>query len=267
MKRRLFAGLLAACASVLSSTAAANPAEALMTRVRRRYRGETWVITGTVTLLGKDQGRALRRIRTVNRMHGADRQSKIVLQEPARLAGTAFLAFDWSGQREDEAWVYLPELGRATRLATGNRSDYFLGSDFTYGDLQELKLEHFDFELVADERPPPGQVLVQATPREPIRDMVVERTGYQRIWYWVDTERHVVLKAKFWLKDPGWLKFYTAQDLQQIEGAWFARREQMVLTQHGRVVHTTLMDTERVEVNVRLEDSQFSPQALGRGAP
>lgn len=267
MNRRTFAALPLAGLGTLAAAGTAADAEALMSSVRRRYRGDTWIATSTVTLIDKDQERTQRRIRSVNWMKGSDRKSRTVLLEPARLAGTAFLSFDWSGHRDDEAWVYLPELGRVTRLATGNRSDYFLGSDFTYGDLQELKLEHFDFSLVAGEEPPPGQAVVQAQPRQAIRDRVVDRTGYQRIWYWVDTGKQMVLKAKYWLKDAGWIKFYTVRDLQQVDGVWMGRREQMVLTQHGRVVHATVIDTERLEVNVRIDDSQFSPQALGRGAP
>lgn len=240
-------------------------ADALMKSVKDRYRGDTWVTTSSVTLIDKDKNRTVRRVKSINKKSGEDQKSKTIVLSPSRLAGTTFLSYDWGeSSREDEAWIFLPELARVIRLATGSRADYFLGSDFTYGDLEEIKLEHFDFSYVNDEKVAEGQVLVQADPAKEIRDKVIDRTGYQRVWHWVDREKKMVVKSKYWLKDPGWVKFYTLSEIQNIDSVWVGRREQMVLTQQGAVVHATTLTADEVMINGTVDEAQLSPQNLGR---
>ncbi|RZI42235.1 outer membrane lipoprotein-sorting protein [Herbaspirillum sp. HC18] len=241
------------------------PADVLMKGVTSRYRGDTWVVTSNVVLIDQDNNRTHRKVRSINKKYGADLKSKNLVLEPTRLAGTAFLSYDWSGAaRDDEAWIFLPELGRVTRLATGSRAEYFLGSDFTYGDLEEIKVEYFDFSYLEGEKVPEGQALVLAEPKDSLRDKVIERTGYQRIWYWVDKEKNMMVKAKYWLKDPGWIKYYTMSDIERIDGVWVGRREQMVLTQLGIVIHATALNLESMVINDKVDDAAFAPQNLGR---
>jgi hypothetical protein len=245
----------------------APTAEAVMAGVKARYKGETWVTSSSVVLIDKDNTRSTRKVRSINKKTGEDLRSKTVVLEPSRIAGTAFLSYGWNApDREDEAWLFLPELGKVARLATGSRADYFLGSDFTYGDLEEVKLEYFDFSFVSGESAPEGQVLILAEPRKASRDKVIDRTGYQRIWYWVDKDKQLVVKAKYWLRDPGWIKFYTTSDVHKVDGVWVARQERMVLTQQGGIVHATVLSTDQVQINGKIDDAVFSPQNLGRGS-
>lgn len=247
---------------------AQTTADAVMASVKARYKGETWVTSSSVVLIDKGNSRSQRKVRSLNKKSGDDLRSKTVVLEPSRIAGTAFLSYDWNErEREDEAWLYLPELGKVTRLATGNRAEYFLGSDFTYGDLEEIKLEYFDFGFVSSEIVAEGQILIQAEPRKANRDKVIDRTGYQRIWYWIDKDKQMVVKAKYWLRDPGWIKYYTSTDLYKVDGVWVARQERMVLTQQGAIVHATTLTADEVQINGKIDDAVFAPQSLGRGSP
>ncbi|MCW5256840.1 outer membrane lipoprotein-sorting protein [Verminephrobacter aporrectodeae subsp. tuberculatae] len=245
----------------------AATADAVMASVRARYKGDTWAMSSSVTLIDKNSSRMQRKVRSISKKVGEDLKSLTVVLEPSRLSGTAFLSYDWSeSSREDEAWLYLPDLGKVTRLATGSRADYFLGSDFTYGDLEEIKTDLFDFSFVTSSPAPDGQWLIHAEPRKAIHGKVVDRTGYQRIWYWVDKERRMVVRAKYWLRDPGWVKYYTTSDIQQQAGVWIPREERMVLTQQGVLVHATTLSVEDIQINPRVDDASLSPQALGRSS-
>jgi hypothetical protein len=43
--------------------------------------------------------------------------------------------------RGDDRWLYLPATRKVRRIPASDRGDYFLGTDFTYEDIQsELKL-------------------------------------------------------------------------------------------------------------------------------
>jgi len=265
MERSLYFVLLLFFASFQASAWALDKsASAIMKAVDESYRGDTRTIIIQVVLVDKDKTRNYRKIRTINKMYGRDEKGLTYILEPAKLKGTGFLSYDWSLQtRENEAWIYLPDLGKVTRLSTSNRADYFLGSDFTYGDLERLEVDDFDYQFADDERPAAtGEVIIDALPRADILDHVIDKTGYTRIRYWVDTERVFVMKAKYWLKDKGWVKYYTASRVEQVSGAWIAKNEQMILTRHDQMVHATLMMVESIELNNSVDDSVFTTYGL-----
>ncbi|MBL1261536.1 MAG: outer membrane lipoprotein-sorting protein [Thiotrichaceae bacterium] len=249
-----------------STWALDKSAPAIMKAVDESYRGDTRITIIQVVLIDKDKNRNYRKIRTVNKMYDQDEKSLTYILDPAKLKGTGFLSYDWNLQtRENEAWIYLPDLRKVTRLSASNRADYFLGSDFTYGDLERLEVDDFDYQFSENETPAAGEAIIDALPRADILDHVIDKTGYTRIRYWVDTERNFVMKAKYWLKDKGWMKYYTASKIEQVSGAWIAKNEQMILTQHDQMVHATLMMVDSIELNNSVDDSVFSTYGLEKG--
>lgn len=54
---------------------------------------------------------------------------------PADVKGTSFMNWSYNSGQDDDQWIYLPALKRTKRISSGSKSDYFMGSDFTYDDL------------------------------------------------------------------------------------------------------------------------------------
>jgi len=69
---------------------------------------------------------------------------------PADLAGTVSLTWRYRDASPDAVWTYVPGLRRTRMVNPLNRSDGFLGSDFSLDDgpFFDAKPETFDFELV-----------------------------------------------------------------------------------------------------------------------
>ncbi|QOC24052.1 outer membrane lipoprotein-sorting protein [Wenzhouxiangella sp. AB-CW3] len=235
----------------------------IMTDVDNRYRGETWSMEVDL-LLTDDRGRERRRsLRMLGKMFGDDERTLTYVTAPSRLRGIGILTYDWDDPaRDNESWLYLPDLGRVTRLTTANRADYFLGTDFTYGDLEGLEVEDFDYE-VDREAGNDDEMVVIAVPRD--RD-IVDKYGYQRIQYWVDTEKDVVVRAKYWMKNEGWIKYYSQFDFEIIDGVWLSAREQMVMTRNDSRVHSTVILRGDATINLDIPDNAFTTHGLERAA-
>ncbi len=56
---------------------------------------------------------------------------------PPEVKGTAFLQWTHPG-RDDEQWLYLPEFRRTRQISSRLRDESFVGTDFTYRDLEIL---------------------------------------------------------------------------------------------------------------------------------
>ncbi len=235
---------------------------AVMESVDQRYRGDSWIITSEVLLIDKDKSQSQRRILNTGKMYGRDEKNLLYVLEPARIRGTGFLAYDWrDAGRENESWLYLPDLGKVTRLSTANRADYFLGSDFTYGDLEGLEVQDFTYLYAGDEKAEAGQHIILA---EPVSKEIIDKYGYKHIRYWVDSGKKVILKAKYWLKDNGWIKYYRQMDFRKYDDVWLAEREQMVMTKHNELMHTSVLTRTEVKINPGVDDGLFTTFSLER---
>ncbi len=80
-------------------------------------------------------------------------QALAVVGSPADLNGTASLAWRFrDGQKQDQAWTYVPALRRVRQVSPANRSDGFLGSDLSQddGSFFDGKPEDFTWKLVGE---------------------------------------------------------------------------------------------------------------------
>ena len=69
---------------------------------------------------------------------------------PADVQGTGVLVFDYETQ-SDDVWIYLPALRKTRRIVSSQKSQSFMGSEFTYGDLNIPPLDDFNYTLVKEE--------------------------------------------------------------------------------------------------------------------
>ncbi len=239
----------------------------LMQAVDGRYEGDTSLITLKVLLIDKNNNRNQRNTQVVSKTFSDVKKSATFITHPPRIQGTGFLSYDWASLAEqNESWIYLPDLRKVTRLSTANRGDYFLGSDFSYGDLEGLEVQDFTFSYSTDTVPAKdGLTLVLAEPRADKRKQVIDIYGYEKISYWIDADKKMIIQAKYWLDDNGWIKYYKASNIREFSGVWVAQKEQMVLTQHNKKVHSTVMTVESVSINENVNDGVFTTYGLEKG--
>lgn len=75
----------------------------------------------------------------------------IYFTSPSSILNTSFLSFDYP-QQEDQSWLYLPATDRVRRLPSSDKSDNFMGTDMTYGDVKDdfkFALSDWDFTEIS----------------------------------------------------------------------------------------------------------------------
>ena len=65
---------------------------------------------------------------------------------PADVQGTSILVFDYEA-KADDVWIYLPALRKTRRIVSSQRAQSFMGSEFSYGDLNIPALDEFNYTL------------------------------------------------------------------------------------------------------------------------
>ena len=108
--------------------------------------------TLTMTLTNKSGSTRVRTIKQYTKDLGKVEKSIMFFQAPADVKNTSFMSWTYEDDsKSDDQWIYLPALKKTKRISSDSKSDYFMGSDFTYDDLGDRKLEDDTHTLIGEE--------------------------------------------------------------------------------------------------------------------
>ena len=210
----------------------------------------------TMTLTNK-QGET--RVRTLKQYikYGDKMDKKIMFfQSPADVRGTSFMNWSYTDGRDDDQWIYLPALKRTKRISSDGKSDYFMGSDFTYDDLGDRHPDEDTHTLLREETLE-GKTcqVVESIPKE-------EDYMYSKTITWVMKENYLGLQREFYDEDGDLLKILTIKKYDQIDGFWTILETEMKNVQKD---HKTNMAFNNVQINQGIPDSRFTERSMTLG--
>lgn len=243
-------------------------AQEVIERMDARYDGDSAIADYTMTLIDRRDRRRSREL-TMYRLDN-DMDSKYLAQfeSPADIRGTSYLNFDWDDtNRDDDSWLYLPSLQRVKRIASSDTSDSFLGSDFTYADINGYEIDWYDFSFVNQSEIVNGEDcwVIEAVPKPEFRDRAEESTGYSRMQLWISKEKFVQLQAQAWELRGNRIKYFSATELELIDNIWTPQQLQAITTRNERVEHSSVLQINNIEYNVEIPDSVFTTENMQRG--
>ena len=269
MMRASFGHALLCALALLALGAGDARAEApsgrqIMERVDRRDDGDREVRDIDMLLIDKSGSTRSRRLRGWRRDVGEDEQTIFFFLAPPDVKDTGFLTHDYDDpDRDDDQWLYLPALKKTKRIATGDKSGSFMGSDFSYADLTERNLERYDYRLIKEDVLDGVAVWqVEAIPNTPKE---IEETGYTKLIYVVRQDNDVVVRAVSWLRRGGRVKYYEVKKLEQIEGVWVPTEMHMTTRKGDTALHKTVLTLSNVHFDQPIDESRFSLRQLEKG--
>ena len=124
-------------------------ARQIMEEVDRRHRTDAQYSEGLITVeeKGKVRKKAWRSWRTG---WGPAARDLVQFLDPPEVKGVGLLTIARPGQA-DEQWFYTPAIDRDRRIARQEKSTRFLGTHFTYEDMEERDLDDYTYELSGEQ--------------------------------------------------------------------------------------------------------------------
>lgn len=213
-----------------------------------------------------DQGGNIReeQTRAFRRYFDDIKKTVIFYTQPATVAGTAFLTWDYANPaREDDQWLYLPALRKVRRISASDRGDYFLGTDFTYEEIKKeskIAAEDYHFALLGEDYVDGHHTwLVEASPVGP---EVSRALGYGRVLMRVDSSLWIPRLTEYWDVAGHFLRTVHARRIEMIDGIWSTTDIEAINRKTGHKTRIQFRDTDYgVDVSPRL----FEQNALKRG--
>jgi len=262
----LAVALAGAAVGLPALPATADPAPTgrqIMEWVDVRDDGDDGVADLEMVLIDRRGGERVRTLRRFERDFGADTHSLYFFMSPADVEDTGFLTYDYADpERDDDQWLYLPALKRSKRIAGGDKSGSFVGSDFTYADLSSRPLDRYRYTLMEETEVDGVPVWqVEAIPNDKER----EETGYTRTIHFVRQDNHVVVRSVSWLEKGGRLKYYQAGDLREVDGIQVPHLLTMTTRKGDTTLHRTVIRVSDVGFDQGLDEEMFTVRRLEKG--
>ncbi len=180
-------------------------------------------------------------------------QTVVRFLEPQNIAGSAFLMLE----RKDgpsEQYIYLSGLKRTRRIVGREREGSFMGSDFTYADMQRIDTKHAKHKRLPDEK-------IGDVPVYVVESTVALDAGstYSKVLTRVRKPDFIPLRTQFYDKKGKLLKTLYARRVRKVEGNPVIMEARMQNAQTG---HATELIIESLKRQDSIPDTAFTPTSL-----
>jgi len=228
----------------------------IMEKVYSNPAGEDTQGSMTMTLTNS---RGEQRIRTLSQFikdDGTTEKKIMFFITPADVRNTSFMNWSHSDGRDDDQWIYLPALKRTKRISSDGKSDYFMGSDFTYDDLGDRHPDMDNHKLLREETVDGKSCyVIESTPKD--ADYM-----YSKTVTWVMKDNYLGLKREFYDDRNTLLKILSIQKFEKVDGFWTILETKMHNVQKD---HTTVIKFTEVQKNKGIPDSKFTERSMTLG--
>jgi hypothetical protein len=208
----------------------------------------------TLTIQDKGGAKRERSLEVKSKRTDGKSTSLVTLTAPAQVKGQAFLFAEKEG--DDDVWMYLPAFKVTRRIEGKQKNGAFLGSHFTYSDLETRDLEDATYEKQPDDKIAKDDVYVIAATPKPDAN-----SDYTKIVTYIRKTDFVLLKSKFFGKGNKLKKTLFVEKLDKTSaGRTYASQTTLSTAEGG---FTTIAVTG-LETDVEIPDSVFSREQLGK---
>lgn len=161
---------------------------------------------------------------------------------------------------EDSQWMYLPVSRQTRRISTTDKRGAFMGSDYSYADLDKIRADDYRQTLVSEETINGRECYV--IERTPASAQILAKTGYNKLKIWIDKQNSLVMR----------------QDFFDVKGVMFKQMRTLKVETVDQIDSITLSETEdfiagtrsqlqfnQLQYNVEMDDRLFNQTAIKRG--
>ena len=238
---------------VSPSTGLALTGQEIIDKVENQKTPDTSMTKVKMTLVNKWGEKQERQVVYFQKKYGEVNKNLIKFLSPSDIKGTGFLS--WENQdRDDDQFLFLPALKKVRRISASQRSDSFMGTDFTYEDMEGKEMG-LDIHTLMKEEVIDGKetYVVQSLPEDP------KDTPYSKVVEWIRKDNFVPVKAEFYDNRGELLKTFKVSELKLIDGYWIITKSVMKNVQDN---HQTQLDVSDVKNNKPIPDDVFTKRYL-----
>ncbi|NCB09382.1 MAG: outer membrane lipoprotein-sorting protein, partial [Bacteroidia bacterium] len=152
----------------------------------------------------------------------------------------------------------LPAMKKTRRISgSSSKTDYFMGSDFTYDDMGSRNVDEDEHKLLKEETVD-GQKcwVIESTPKT--KDEI-----YSRKIAWIRQDCLIALEVEYYDKMDKLHRKLELSNIEQVDGFWVAKKMHMDNVQTN---HQTVLTISNPKYNIKIDESAFTVAKLEKGS-
>jgi outer membrane lipoprotein-sorting protein len=186
---------------------------------------------------------------TADREVDADQSFYLYFRNPPDLNRMVFMVHKHPG-KDDDRWLYLPDLDLVKRISAADKRTSFAGSHFLYEDVSGRHVDADEHELLETTK---AYYVLKNTPKDP---RSVEFASYKM---WIHRKSFIVVQISYYDADGKELKRYNALKVDEIGGYQTVTQSRMT---DMRDKSYTVMSYSDVTYDIDLPDDVFTQRYL-----
>lgn len=247
----------------LTVQAKESSAKQIMEKVSQYRKIKATESVSTLTIINARGQKRIRQIAAVSKLFDKGNTEKRLIRflAPADVKGTGLLTFDYES-KEDDMWLYMPALRKTRRIVSSEKSKNFMGSEFTYADMNIPKLDDFSYSFLEEETIDGTKCwTIETTPKN---QEIADDYGFSKRVVSIGQQDYVLRKALYYNFDGELHKVMHAKNIELIDPAnkrYRPMHMKMVNKQNNR---KSIMQVESIELAKNVKDDYFSTRYLQR---
>lgn len=243
----------------LSLNTQAQTAREIISKSNKTIETDAMEMLSTMNIYNPKGDFRVRQIATASKKFGEAAKTIIRITAPPDVAGTTMLIHDYENS-DDDMWIYLPALRKSRRIISSEKSNNFLGSEFTNSDMSIPNINDFYYHMLGD------TILEGKTcfsiKSMPKNDQIANNYGYNYKVSYIEKLNYLALKIEYYDLKNQLKREQTIGDYQkQNNNKWFAYVMEMKNVQNGR---RSLLKVNAYQNSSTMTEEQFSASMLDR---
>lgn len=231
---------------------------AIIEKVKNRPDGNTRYGEMELTLRKKNGSTRQRKVISWAMDEGKDTKKMMLFTYPGDVKGTGFLTWDYDQiGKEDAKWLYLPAMKKTRRISgSSSKTDYFMGTDFTYDDMGSRHVDEDKHKLLREEMKNGHKCwVVESIP-------VDKREIYSRKVSWIRQDCLTAAYVEYYDKLNKLHRVLTVSDVKKVQGFWTIHKMEM---KNVQTEHSTLIIVKNPQYNIKIDKALFTVAKLEKG--
>ncbi len=230
----------------------------IVQKVKNRPDGDTRYSELELTLMKKNGTTRQRKITMWAMDEGKDTKKIMFFTYPGDVKGTGFLTYDYDQVgKEDDKWLYLPAMKKTRRISgSSSKTDYFMGTDFTYDDMGSRNVDEDTHKLLREEMKDGHKCwVVESVP-------VDKREIYSRKVSWIRQDCLTAIYVEYYDKLNKLHRVLTISDVKEVQGFWTVHKMEM---KNVQTEHSTIITVKNSKYNIKVDKNLFTVAKLEKG--
>ncbi len=226
--------------------------------VHNRPDGDTRYCEMSLTLINKNGSKRVRELKSYAKDYGKDRKSIMFFLYPGDVKGTGFLTWEYDELNKDnDKWLYLPAMKKTRRISgSSSKTDYFMGTDFTYDDMGRRNVDEDTHKLLREEDVDGHKCWVLESVPNTSGEIYTKRIS------WIRQDCLIPIRVEYYDKLNKLHRLLIVDDVKQIDGFWTICHMNMKNVQTN---HETDLTFKNYKYDQPTNDNMFTVSQLEKG--